>query len=89
MDPMVAPGTLLYCTSRRDPIDRDLVLIVFADNHVEVRSLVGIGDKGVVTRLFRHVSKKGARDLFEMTNETTTFDNILEIAVVAGSNRIS
>ncbi|WP_439357933.1 helix-turn-helix domain-containing protein [Bradyrhizobium sp. DASA03007] len=71
-------GCLMYATKRRDPVPGDLVVITDKNEKTRVRMLLDITEAGL----------KLSKSMPEKEDETLTFDEISEIAIVAMTCRI-
>jgi hypothetical protein len=71
-------GVLMYATKRRDPVPGDLVMITDKNGKTRVRLLLDITESGL----------KLSKSLPEQEDETLSFDDISEIAIVAMTCRI-
>ena len=82
--PFLRPGALFYGTKRRDPIIGDVVILTYKDDRTAVRVVERIHpgegyDVGFVGFVGRDI---------ELKRETIKFDDLSEVAVVAGTCRI-
>lgn len=76
-------GVLLYATKRRDPVEEDCVMFVMKNGSLHVRIIMEIHPDHFSTL------RLTSRDSMRSAKEKIKFDQINEMAVIAGTCRIS
>lgn len=75
LQPWIKAGALMFATKRRDPIAGDIVLVTDQEGRSGVRLLNHLDENGLAL----------SRAYPEKTDETLTYDEVFEIAIVAAA----